>query len=562
MVILTLWAWAAAGAVDDVEAVAAELRAARDELALPDSPSAYHLRAVITRGDSVRVVASAGGLVEQAQWPTSGMGVEVRVGDPTFDNTGLSGVWGYLSQGFVYADLPIRGEPAQGGLAARMATWRATDTGFKDAVENYARKQAQVVLPPDHPGDFQVLPAAAADLGDAAIGDLDALTQLALALSQGWAAQPGLDDAVVIIGHEAGERWVIDTDGTRVRRPVEETAVAALIRARAPDGMVLEESRRWIVRSPADLEPRVMAAELSQMTADLLSLRDAATLQEEYVGPVLFEAAAAADLFRYLLGDQLLGTPPPADFETFLGSLPAGQANARLQRRVLPPGWRVTDDPTRLPGHPGGYTWDDEGAPAEAVTLVEDGIVRDLVMSRVPRRGLDGTNGHARSTAGSRAEARLSLTTVTPPRALGEAALHKAALRTAAAYGRDWYLLVRRLRDPAVMMYHTPLYVDASELPLPPPVEVVRVYADGRQERLRGAAFSQVDRYVLRDVIAAGKGAAVDYFAAFELGSYPSDPVSGLAAQIVAPAVVVGEMELVPRPGDPADVAVLAPPGR
>jgi hypothetical protein len=183
-------------------------------------------------------------------------------------------------------------------------------------------------------------------------------------------------------------------------------------------------------------------------------------------------------------------------------------------------------------------------------------------MSRVPRRGLDGTNGHARSTAGSRAEARLSLTTVEPSRAVSQAALHKAALRTAAAYGRDWFLLVRRLRDPAVMMYQTPLYVDASELPLPPPVEVIRVYADGRQETLRGAAFSQVDRYVLRDVVAAGRGAAVDYFASFELGSYPSDPVAGLAAQIVAPAVVIGELELVPRPGDPADVAVLAPPGR
>jgi hypothetical protein len=547
----------------DVEAVAAELRAARDELALPDSPSAYHLRAVITRGDSVRIVASAGGLVEASRWPMSGMGVEVRVGDPSFDNTGLSGVWGYLSQGFVYADLPIRGESGGAdGLAARLAAWRAADTGFKDAVENYARKQAQVVLPADHPGDFQVIPAAVADLGEAELGDVDALTELALALSQGWAAQPGLDDAVVIIGHEAGERWVIDTDGARVRRPVEETAVVGLIRARCADGMVVEDSRRWIARSPADLNPRVMAAELSQMTADLLFLRSAPALQEEYVGPVLFEAAAAADLFRYLLGDQLLGTPPPADFETFLGALPAGQANARLQRRVLPPGWRVVDDPTRLPGHPGGYAWDDEGAAAEAVTLVEDGIVRDLVMSRVPRRGLDGTNGHARSTAGSRAEARLSLTTVEPSRAVSQAALHKAALRTAAAYGRDWFLLVRRLRDPAVMMYQTPLYVDASELPLPPPVEVIRVYADGRQETLRGAAFSQVDRYVLRDVVAAGRGAAVDYFASFELGSYPSDPVAGLAAQIVAPAVVIGELELVPRPGDPADVAVLAPPGR
>src|SRR5690606_4826915 len=206
--------------------------------------------------------------------------------------------------------------------------------------------------------------------------------------------------------------------------------------------------RLFMARDPADLgDPAALAAEVARMRQALGALRDAPALEDEYVGPVVFEDEAAVDLFRYLLLPQLEGTPPEVPFESWFGDLGSLRGATRSGRRVLPPGWTVVDDPTADPGHPGAFTHDVEGTPARAVRCVDDGIVRELLMSRVPRHDQRESNGHARAALGSRAEGRASLTTVEPPQRVSSARLRRAALKAAKAYGRDWYLAVRSLQE-------------------------------------------------------------------------------------------------------------------
>jgi hypothetical protein len=537
-----------------------ELERSVAELRLPDAPSVYHLRYKALLLDQVDAHASLGTLVKTSEDPLRILFVEVRVGEPSFDNTGFGGWQNGFQSNPLTLDSPSR--------AARNTAWRVTDRAYKEAVEQHARKAAQFEPPDDYPGDYTLIGAVIDDLGTGGAGEAEPLRALARDLSGAMAVTPDngatLELGVVHLGHEGGAMLILDTEGTRLRYPVEETTVRASVHVRAEDGMLLTDQRLWTVRNPPDLPPRAaMVAEAERMTRDLLATADSTPLEDEYVGPVIFEDGAALDLFRYILVPQLQGTPPEVPFDSFFGELGGRRHDAvRLSRRVLPMGWTVTDDPRNNPEHPGSFTYDAEGTRARAVTAVTDGIVRSLFMSRVPRTDLAGSNGHARGGLGSRAEGRPAQLEVTPARTLSAAKLRSKALRIASSYGRDHVVVVRRLQDPAARNLSPSgiSYLDSERSALPMPVEIVRRYADGREEPLRGAQFAGVQRFVLRDIVAAGEQLEGSFMASTNGEPWTYGPTEGLPTWISAPAVLVGEMELVPSPGDPKTVPVVPPP--
>ena len=275
---------------------------------------------------------------------------------------------------------------------------------------------------------------------------------------------------------------------------------------------------------------------------------------------MVFTGSAAVDLVRYLLVPQLEGTPAQIPFDSWFGELGMQAGSVRLTRRVLPPGWDAVDDPTRHPEHPGAFEHDFEGTPSEAVSLVSDGIVQDVLMCRVPRKGTDGTNGHARGFLGNRPSGRVSQLDVTPDRHLSRAALVKRGLKLARAYGRDHVLVIDRLQEPAMLELGQDFWYDEDELPLPPPVSARRVYADGHEEVVRGVAFAAADRWLLRDIVAAGPRVEATWLAPAFGGWGGLGPTEGLASWTASAEVLVGEVELVPRPGDPMDRTMIPPP--
>ena len=554
----------------DQETLAAELRAELQRnlagLMLPDAPPMYHLRYHLAFIDSVDLEASYGALIEQDVNPQRRLGVEVRVGDPSFDNTGFGG-W---ETGFERGYLPAVPTP----LTVRQSAWRSTDEAYKAAVEQYARKRASWSPPPDHPGDFVLAGSRTARAEPEAPVDPEQLAAVAREVSAAFPADQPLEVARVYLIHAGGPVWTLDSEGTEVVHSYAETTLRAAVHTRADDGLVLSDHRTWIVRHPDQLPPvEQMRDEVAELSAQMVALTDASSMESEYVGPVLFEDAAAADLFRYLLVGQLEGTPPVIPFDSVFGKMgegfgdPAGtDSNVRIGRRALPQGWTVVDDPQMDPTHAAAFPFDAEGTPAEAVTLVSDGIVRTLLMSRVPRRDVDRSNGHARGLPGKRLEGRSSMIEVTPTKRLGATALRKQAHKLARAYGLDHVLVVRRFEEDAVRLIGASQRErwdagDEDGQPrLPRPVQLVRLYTDGREEPVRGAAFTGVHRWVLRDIVAAGPQVELTYYAPFDKGGSLSTPTAGMPAYLSAPTVLVGEMEVVPAPGDPMDRRVVPPP--
>lgn len=526
----------------------------RARLSLPEAPPIYHLRYQLLELEQVDVLASLGGLVRASLSPYNLLAVEVRVGEPSYDNTGFGG-W---QDGFRRVGLPKELTPE----SLKLELWRTTDTAYKEAVEQYARKVSQFVAPPDYPGDYTLTGAVVADdgVGTAAQSE-ETLKELALAMTAALAKDPVVVRGEVYIGHEAGSMLTVDSEGTAVRSPVEETSVRALVTARAADGMLVSAERLWTVRKVTDLPPREqMIAEVTALRAELDATLAAPALSEEYVGPVVLEGSAAADLFRYVLLSQLEGTPADVPFDSMFGELGENKDPVRLGRRVLPPGFTVVDDPLRWQTHPGSYRHDNEGTETRAIELVSDGIVKDVAMSRVPRKGIGASNGHARGTMGQRASGRVTMLDVVSERDKPESKLYKTAFKLARAYGRDWVLAVRQLQEPCVLALDSDLFWDEG-VSLPPPVAVVKRYSDGREELLRGATFAAVERWVLRDIVLAGPSSEHDYLSPPSGNDWAGlAPTEGIASRIRAPSVLVGEIEIVPAAADPRELPVLSPP--
>jgi len=150
---------------------------------------------------------------------------------------------------------------------------------------------------------------------------------------------------------------------------------------------------------------------------------------------------------------------------------------------------------------------------------------------------------------------------VTAPRQVGTAKLYKTGLKAARSYGLDHVLVVRRLEVPAVANLSRGWTFEVDEPGiLPDPIDIVRRYADGREERVRGAAFANVARFVLRDVLAAGPSHSSSVMIPLDGGWDELGATEGLAGWTRAPAVVIGELEVVPKGGDPRDVPRLPHP--
>ncbi|MEN0066613.1 MAG: metallopeptidase TldD-related protein [Myxococcota bacterium] len=550
-----IWLAAAPAAEDPSDVLQAEMTRSLEGLALPNAPELYYLRYRLYDIDTVQAHASLGTVVQYAIEPSVSLGVEVRVGNATFDNMNFSG-W---QNGLARTGLPDTYTPS----SLQTAAWRLTDRAYKEAVEQYARKQAQFSPPPDYPGDFLVSEPVVADDGPGAFTTNPmTLIDLVSALSGSLRGDPTLLIGEVHLGHEAGAAWLIDSEGSRVRTPVAEVTLRAIAAARASDGGLVTDQLLVTVRDASALPSQdALERQVKALRDRTVALAKASPLTDEYVGPVVFEDQAARALFRHVLIPQVEGTPSEIPFDSFFGELGGIASKARMGRRVLPPGFTVIADPTSRPDHPGSFQHDAEGTRTGPVTLVRDGIVRDVLRSRVPAKDQAPSNGHARGSVGSRLEGRVAGLRVEPPRNRSRKSLLRKALKIARSYGHDHVMVVRRIQVPGVMRRAGgPWFDSEGASSLPPPVGVFRVHADGREEPLRGVAFASLQRWALRDIVDSGAVSEGSFLAPFAGSVSGLGPTEGLASWIAAPDVLIGEVELVPQSADPRDVPLLPPP--
>ena len=543
-------AWLAVASADDAvlrAALEAELERATSELRLPDEDPAYLVTYDVLDGAYVTWHAELGAPLRIDEGPFRRLRVDVRTGDYAFDSSNFDALG--QPDGTTVVGLPLEDDE----LALRREIWRATDRAYKQAVEQLGRKEAELAaVKDDLPPDYLTIEAPTSGSVVARVVTHDPIRERVLACSKALADVEGLESGEAAGQDIALTRLTVSSEGTRLARADGYAIVRVEGVMRADDGTRLRDGRWWVASSPDQL-PSVeeMVAETRALGAWLVAVKDAPVL-DDYIGPVLFEGPASVELFRQLAAPELVGTPPQREARGMFGEpSPEPRATARVGRRLLPEGWTLRDDPT-VPGTAGSYVWDHEGVRATGVTLVEDGVVQRLLMSRVPREEGDASTGHGRSRGSDRRAALPGVVQVTPKRAWGERRLQRKALRMARSVGRNHVLVVRRLEPPSMTEDFQVFFTGDGPPPgLTPPYEAYRLYADGREELVRGATFVGVDRRALRDIVASGEvGAWVGVMdEAPGPGRFSVGALGGLPAAWSVPPVLISELELEGRSG-------------
>jgi predicted Zn-dependent protease len=465
--------------------------------------------------------------------------------------------------------------------------WIATDQAFKEAVETYSRKRAylgSLARQTDIDDFSKVTPVK--NIEPLVTPDWSARNweQEARETSAALRAFPQIQESKVTYYLVYATEYLLTSEGTEIRTNRSFAATEAGLSTLANDGMQLNHYYATYAPKPAALASvDEVKKGLNVAGSELMAMR-ASPPAPDYTGPVLFEARAAAPLVAQVLGPALNGARPPVAFqpvmEQFLSNI-GGKSDwvNRIGARVLPTNVTVVDDPgaKEFTGKPliGGYRVDDEGVPAEKVTVVENGALRELLMSRRPGPDSGKSNGHGRSAFLNDAKPTPSNLFFTASETVPAAELKKKFLDICRSNKQEYCLEVKEMDNPAISLLHQE---DFSELLASYgggagngdrlPLIVTRVYvADGHEEIERGARITGLNTRVLRNVTAVGNDPFVyNYmqtqiagFAGTALGAFGSAQ-NGLPSSVVAPSLLFEELDVRGARGEPKRLPLVPAP--
>ena len=527
----------------------------------------YFLEYVLDESRNFSVSATLGGLVTRRVDYVRLPSVHVRVGDYKLDNTNyMSGRFGGGGAHYDLERFPL--ENAYPLL--RRYFWLLTDSAYKAAVEEYSRKQAALRnLQSDQLNDFsRAEPVHHVRAFQTPGLDEDGWTSRTRSLSAIFTRFADVRFSAVEMEESAGGTTVVNTEGTEVREPEIVTFLRARAIGQAPDGMTVHDAVAFHslepVRMPGDAElTRGITA-----LAENISALSHAPKGEDYSGPVLFEGMAGAQVMAEVLGRSLtLARRPVA--ESGRGGFSPGELEGRVGSRVLPESFDVVDDPTQKEwrGRPlfGSYEVDREGVIPKPLRLVEKGVLKGFLLTRQPVRGFEGSNGRARlpgmfgASVATMSNLFVSSSDAVPP---GE--LKKKLIEMCQARGKPYGIIVRKMDFPSSASFEEArgiLIAAQGARAVSSPVLVYKVFADGREELVRGVRFRSFNARSLRDIVAAGNdGTVFEYMengAPFALigGSTFATEVS-----VVAPSLLVDDLELHPVEEEQPKLPVVPPP--
>jgi len=572
------------------------LRAMRDEMArsktrlelkIPGTEQPvrpYYVEYRLLDLDVREIVAEFGTLLTTTRNRQRFMNVEARIGNYKLDSSNFisdEGFRGFIgSQGSVGIDRDYD--------SLRQDLWIATDQAFKQAVETYSRKQAYLssLARQSNIDDFskaepvqQIDPLITPDWGSRNWEQEARQSSSALRLF------PEIYESRVTYYLVYATQYLLTSEGTEIRTNRSYAAVEAGMNALANDGMPLNHFYAVYAPKAGDL-PNVETVRkgLNVAGSELMALRSAKPA-EDYTGPVLFEARAAASLVAQVFGPAMNGSRPPLAFQPVVEQMLTGLGgksdwSGRIGSRVLPATVSLIDDPgaKEFHGTPllGGYSVDDEGVRARKVTIVDKGNLKELLMSRRP--GPDGqtSNGHGRSGFLGDAKPTMSNLFFQASDTMSAADLKKKFLDTCRSEKQEYCMVVREMDNPALSLLHQE---DFSELLASfgggagtgdrLPLIIYKIYPqDGREEMVRGARVIGLNTRALRNVAGIGNDdfvynymqSQIAGFAGTALGAFGSAQ-GGLPATVVAPSLLFEEVEVRGARGEPKRLPLLpAPP--
>ena len=302
-----------------------------------------------------------------------------------------------------------------------------------------------------------------------------------------------LEDGSVNVEFSTLRTYIVNSDGTSVvqnRRCVRIMLSAMIL---ATDGMQCPLYEVFFGFSEAELpSEEVLVAKAHDLVERLLALREA-PLADPYAGPAILSGSASGVFFHEIFGHRLETHRMKKGGETF---------KRMVGEKVLPASFSVYCDPTQnyygKQALNGSYKYDDEGVKARKVQNVENGVLKDFLTCRIPIDGFPSSNGHGRASGGNDPVARQSNLVVETSQPYTEAQLREMLIKEARNQGKEYGYFFRTVTSGFTITD----YLNAFNVT---PVEVFRIYVDGRKDELvRGVNLIGTPLSMFSNITAAG----------------------------------------------------------
>jgi len=513
-----------------LDVMQSELKLSMQKLETTDGTKPYFIQYSVTDEREFGVGASLGAMTFDNRGHSRLLDVDIRVGDYSLDNTRqIRGAGGY-DYGAQVSTLPLNDDP----LGTRQNIWLHTDSEFKAAVERLKQVKAnlKVKVEEEDPSDdfsrekpsVQIGEWLSHDLGRS--GDPERVRQF----SRRFREHPLLYNSGVSLSGNVTNRLVVNSEGTRIQFGKGWWRIGIQASTIAEDGMELWQYTAFDAETPDRLpHDAAVTKAVDQVIADVLALR-AAPIVEPYTGPAILINRAAGVFFHEIFGHRIEGHRQK-DVEE-------GQTFAKkIGQEVLPTFLNVVDDPSRRrvldTDLNGFYEFDEEAVAGQPVRLVENGVLKTFLLSRLPTRGFTLSNGHGRRQPGSRVVARQGNLFVESSKQVPFSRLRAMLLEECKKQGKSYGLL---FKDISGGFTTTQRGMPQAFKVLP--ILVYRVYVDGREDELvRGVDIVGTPLTCFSKILATGDDPAVfNGVCGAESGMVP--------VSAVAPSILVEQIEI------------------
>jgi len=506
-----------------------ELQRAQTSLGKLD-PAPYFLGYSVYDQSIAVAAGSQGSLVTSSRVRRRSVDVTMRIGTAALDNSHQENRASARTTGA----LPL--EDDRNAIAHEL--WRLTYEEYRKASKAYASVKTNTQVqakeedtspdfseekPPTH-GDYKEIPAAP---------EQRVLEKFVRDYTAHFRKYPYIYSSMAVISAQKTRFHFLSTEGNHIVTPGAYVRVVVEAETRADDGMELIRVETFQAESFDHLPPAPeIAARVEKMASDLKALRDA-PLAEPYDGPALLSGRATAVFFHEVLGHRLEGHRQRGEQEGQTFTKKVGQP-------VLPDFLSVVDDPTmrKLNGVDlgGWYEYDDEGMPAAKVEVIQNGVLKNFLMSRMPIKNFSNSNGHGRAQPGLMATGRQGNLIVSSTKTVKDSELRQKLIDEVKKQGKPYGLYFEDIQGGFTLTQRS--MPQAFQVL---PVLVWKVYPDGKPDELvRGIDIVGTPLAAMNRILVTGEKPDVfNGICGAESGQVP------VAA--AAPAMLFSEIEVQKR---------------
>jgi len=526
-------------------ALRAELERSLKTLGTLDPP-AYFIGYTVTDTQRVNVSGSNGALLNSDEGRNRWLEVSLRTGSYTLDNSHKVGER-QMQSGGPGTPVPLDDDAD----VLRRAIWLETDKQYRVASQGLIKiktgKEVKVETAEGRAPDFsREQPHTYIGVPATIAVDRKPWEEKVRAYTKSFRASTAIINSIVTFTAQAQNAYQVTSEGTQLQFGQIRYRLELFIQGKAPDGMDIDRYYNFDWVNPADApDDNAVYAAAATMRKELEGLV-AAPINDPTVGPALLTGRAAAVFFHEVFGHRAEGhrQKDVTEGQTF---------SKKVGEQILPEFLSITDDTTmkKLGGQDllGYYQFDDEGVPAQRVSLVEDGVLKNFEMSRSPLVGFPRSNGHGRRQLGATPVSRQGNLIVQSSKTVTNAQLRANLIELVKAQGKSYGLLID---DIAGGFTFTGRGQPQAFQVLP--LVVYKVFADGRPDELvRGVDIVGTPLAALTKIFATGDTPEVfNGYCGAESGSVPVSAAS--------PAILTSELEVQKKESSTDRPPILPPP--